>query len=173
MEDYAACFQAHWQDFLSRLTGQIRRSGGNHLPSFTQMQVILRALADDWVSSETRWGRWLMALEKEDARKAALIQQILLSDMHFDPLSTAAGKPPYLQAAIPAAGALAGVGLSYFLHAPSWAVILSALGAGAILIPAGKRIGDASGERAIQQGAAAYLDQLEKYAQSIQSILQS
>lgn len=137
------------------------------------MQMILRCGADDWLSGETRCGRWLMEMEKQDARKAALIREIFQSDMCFSRPAAVRGNIAWLQSALPAAGALAGFTVSYLLHAPVWGVALSSLGAGAALIPAGKCIGDKSGGRAARDDAAAYLAQLDKYYQSILSILES
>lgn len=173
MQDYIGQFQAHWQDFMARLAGQMSRRARGQLPPFSQLQLILQDAASDWASRDNRWGRWLMALEQQDARKAALIRDIFLQDMRFQKMDAPRGMPPCLQAVIPAAGALAGLGISLLCHAPAWAVAVSSAGPGLALFPAAKAAGECREKQALQNGIRQYLSQLDKYYQSILSILQS
>ena len=173
MQDFEGQFSGHWKDFLARLVGQMGRRARGKLPPFLQLQLILQDTASDWAGDDNRWGRWLMALEKEDARKARLIRDILLQDMRFQEITASRGLPPYLQAVIPAAGAAAGLGISMLCRAPIWAVAVSAIVPGLILIPTVRIMGEQREKQALQDGIYAYLSQLDKYCQSVQSVLRS
>lgn len=167
-QEYISQFDKHWNTFATKLHGQIKKRSEKGLPSHSQLNVILKDCALDWTSNETTCGRWLMTLAKESPEKAKLIGQILLEDMQFKELSAVPGISPVMKTAVPAAGAVAGLVISYFAGAGSAVQIASAVVPAVVL---GSVMKSAAKDNA-GKGVQAYLEQLTLYYSSILSILQ-
>ena len=166
-------FDKHWELFLTRVKGQIKKRCQGGTPSYAHMNAILKDCSLDWESGDNACGRWLMNLEKEMPEKAGLIRQVLTEDMCFREDATKAGMPGVLKTAVPIAGAVASAAISRFTGATMVHQLLWAAGTAAVLTPVMKTVDQQVRDANTCSSTQAYLAQLEMYRISIESILRS
>lgn len=169
---YIAQFEKHWQMFVTKLHGQIKKRSQAGLLPYVQMNMILKDCALDWTSQDTACGRWLMNLTKADPQKAGIIQKILLEDMQFRENPGRKGIPGAVKTVVPVVGAIAGLAISRYSGAGAVTQMISAVAPAAVLMPAMSAVEHQLRESNTDKDLQAYLDQLELYHSSIQSILQ-
>lgn len=171
-QEHITQFDKCWKMFVTKLNGQIKKRSQTGMPSYLQMNTILKDCALDWTSNETACGRWLTSLEKETPEKAELIQQILLDDMQFRENPSKKGIPETVKTVVPVAGAIAGLAISHYAGAGVAAQVISTVAPAAVLMPAMKAIDNQVRESNTSKGVQDYLAQLDMYRNSILSILQ-
>ena len=169
--EYTEHFETYWAAYLRKLEGKIRLHSGTGLPSYTQLNAILRDSALDWSVGDNACGRWLMNLEREAPEKARLIRKILLEDMYFQEEVTVKGMSDTVKVVLPVVGAVAGFGLATVL---GQGLIVQAAAAvlPAVVLPGILRSVETTRRNSTTQEAIAkYMQQLELYHTSIRSIL--
>ena len=172
-QEHLEQFDKQWSLFITHVKGQVKKRSQKGIPTFSQMNVILKDCALDWDSNDNLCGRWLANLKKEMPEKSELIRQILVEDMHFREDSTLKGMSALLKTAIPVAGAVAGLTISRVAGATMMLQLLSAAGAAAILTPAIKTADQQVRDTNTSKSLQAYLEQLELYRISVVNILNS
>jgi len=170
-QEYAVQFDRHWSDFQSKLKSRIQMRSQSGALSCPQMNVILKDCALGWDSRGTMWGWWMADLEAQNPDKARIVREILLEDMRFRKIPERKGIHGAVKALVPAAGATAGFAVSRLLEAALSVQLLCAAVLAAVLLPAMLAADRQVHQDNIDAEIQDYLDQLELYHRSIQSVL--
>jgi hypothetical protein len=164
-------FESLWTNFLVLVKGKLINAANKQTLSPSLASLILADAAGSWASEYELNGRWLKKLNETDPQKGTLVSEVLLNDMKFTAVETKGELPLYYNYAIPVAGGLAGWGVSMLCGAGKLVQAASAVLPALLLYPAvntlRKNLNSANHEKAI----ADYVGQLEKYKNSVLSIL--
>lgn len=167
-------FLKYWNDFIQILRQKITKDE-THYFSYGYLKMVLAEEAISWSSESEVNGRWLAEYTKKHPDQGKRILNILTKDMRFSPVE----KPnkdyaSMIRSAAPVIGAAAGLSIVHLLHIPNlWIQFFSIVAPAVAAYPAGMLISDEIAERTNLQWIKTYLDQLEKYKNSVLSILSS
>lgn len=164
-------FESLWTDFIARVRGKLISTAAKQKLSTPLANLILSYAATSWNSDYEINGKWLSNLKEADPKKAELVNEVLLSDMHFDEMDTKGELPTYYNYVIPAVGACAGCAISMYLDYGKIVQAASTIIPAVLLYPAvntfRNRMYEANKDKCIED----YIAQLEKYRNSVISIL--
>lgn len=164
-------FEALWADFLALVRGKLITTANKQNLSTPLANLILSDAASSWGSEYELNGKWLNQFKATEPEKAQLIQDVLLRDMMLADIEEKNDLPEFYNYVIPAAGACLGLAISMYSGCGKLIQAISAIAPAALLYPAVKTfrgsMHDANKEKKIDN----YMQQLEKYKNSILSIL--
>lgn len=164
-------FEALWADFLALVRGKLITTANKQNLSTPLANLILSDAASSWGSEYERNGKWLNQFKASEPEKAQLVHDVLLRDMTFADIEEKNDLPDFYNYVIPAAGACLGLAISMYAGCGKLIQAISTIVPAALLYPAVKtyrgNMHDANKEKNINN----YMQQLEKYKNSIVSIL--
>lgn len=164
-------FESLWTDFITLVKGKLISAATKQNLSTSLANLILSEAAYSWSSEYEINGKWLSNLRNTNAKKAELVNEVLLTDMHFTDMKMKGELSIYYNYIIPIVGAFAGYAIGSYFDCGK--IVLTA----SIIIPAvllywavnifRKRMNESNNEKLIE----AYIQQLEKYKNSVAAIL--
>lgn len=164
-------FETLWSDFSTLVKGKLLTTAQKQTLSTPLAKLILSDATGSWDDEYTMYGRWLHQLSQTDSAKAELVKDVLLKDMSFTEVGQASVLPGYYNYLIPSVSACAGYALSRFLGLGLLADAALTILPAAISYPAVKQFRKSQAEAAIDKTVTTYMKQLEKYKNSVLSIL--
>lgn len=164
-------FESLWTDFIILVKGKLISTASKQKLSTPLANLILSDAASSWNSEYEINGRWLNDLKKNDSPKAELVGDILLNDMHFDEIETKRELPAYFNFVIPVFGACTGCAVSMYLGYGKLVQAASAIIPAVLLYPAVNTYRNRTNETNKDKYIENYITQLEKYKNSVVSVL--
>lgn len=164
-------FQKCWEKFKNQVQGQMMMQAKKDMFTFASLNLILKSSVDFWDSRYSEGGRWLDGLEKEHPEQAGLIRNILLNDMKFTEASTEESKGGVLKYVVPAGTAVAGFAMSKAAGFNKTIQALCTVAPAVASYPITNNIMNTMEDNRKMEKIQAYIGQLDKYKQSIESIL--
>lgn len=164
-------FESLWADFMALFKGKLIKAAEKQALSMPLARLILTDAAASWFSAYEINGRWLSSYSKEQPEKAAMIKGILQNDLSLQDMPKGGELPAYTNYALPLLGAGAGLAISYCLGAGRLVQAVSTIGPALLLYPAVKYFRKFQTDRNLQNAIDGYVAQLDKYYNSIVSIL--
>jgi hypothetical protein len=164
-------FESLWRDFVALVKGKLITTANKQMLSTPLANLILNDAKASWGSEYDINGKWLSKLTEVEPDKAALIRAVLLDDMTFTNVETNKPFPSYYNYIVPTAGAIAGLVVSACVGATKLIQGVSAIVPAVLLYPAVKAYGKQRDDMNRDKDIEAYIHQLEKYKNSIVSIL--
>lgn len=164
-------FESLWADFITLVEGKLISAAAKQKLSTPLANLILSDAASSWNSDYEINGRWLSSLKEINPSKAELVVEVLLKNMHFDEMDTKGEIPAYIIYVIPTVGACVGCAVSMYLGCGKIVQAVSTILPPALLYPAvitfRNRINEIRKDKCIE----GYIAQLEKYKNSVMSVL--
>lgn len=164
-------FESLWTDFIALVKGKLISTAAKQKLSTPLANLILSDAASSWNSDYEINGKWLSNLKGVDPKKAELVEDILLKDIHFGEMDTKRELPSYYNYVIPAIGACAGCAISMYLDYGKLVQAASTIIPAVLLYPAvntfRNRLNEINKDKCIE----GYIAQLEKYKNSVVSVL--
>lgn len=164
-------FDSLWSDFIALVKGKLINTANEQKLSIPLANLILSDSASIWFSDYEINGKWLSSFAEREPQKAELIQDILMNDMKFINIEMKKELSDGIYYLIPAIGAIAGLGISYFSGASKIVQAISTIAPAVLLYPAVKKYGKQKEESNKEKNLAALIQQLNKYYNGIMSIL--
>lgn len=164
-------FESLWNDFSTLVKGKLITTAQKQTLSVPLAKLILTDAAGLWNDEYSMYGRWLQQLSQNDFERANLIKDILFKDMTFVDVDSKKMLPDYCNYLIPGLGACAGYALGRYFDFGKIGQIASVIIPAILLYPAVKMFRNNQAEVAIEKTVNAYMEQLEKYKNSVLSVL--
>lgn len=164
-------FESLWEDFLTLVKGKLISTAQKQKLSTPLANLILADTAGSWNDEYSLYGRWLHQLDIDAPEKSNLIREILVRDMKFCEIEKKSILPSYCDYLIPGAGAAAGYVVSHCLSFGKLAQAATILVPAILLYPAVKMFRNNQEEIYKDKDINSYISQLEKYKNSILSVL--
>ncbi len=164
-------FESLWTDFIALVKGKLISTAAKQKLSTPLANLILSDAVSSWNSEYEINGKWLSNLKGVDPKKAELVGEILLNDIHFDEIATKKELSTYYNYAIPAVGACAGCAISIYLGYGKLVQAASTIIPAVLLYPAVNTFRNRMNETNKDKCIEGYIAQLEKYKSSVVSVL--
>lgn len=164
-------FESYWDRFTARLSGTLMNESKKQEITYNVASVLLSDSLMAWSLSYDECGAWLLRLKSEDPRKGELVSQIITNDIKFTEIEPKKAFPPSAKAIAPVCGAALGFVISHALGAGVITQIISTLAPAAIIYPATKSAEGVITENNKSAVIDDYMVQLDKYKQSVISVL--
>lgn len=164
-------FEALWADFLALVRGKLITTANKQNLSTPLANLILSDAASSWGSEYERNGKWLNQFKETEPEKAQLVCDVLLRDMAFADIEEKNDLPDFYNYAIPAVGACIGLAMSMYAGCGKLIQAISTIAPAALLYPAVKTFRNSMHTANQEKNIDSYMLQLEKYKNSIVSIL--
>lgn len=164
-------FETLWKDFLTVMKGRLIKAAASQRLSVSLANLLLGDVLTSWESETDGKGRWLYAMIEADGERGILVRDTL-RDIRFAKVD--AGKPfsPALDVIVPLGGAAAGLAVSWMLGCGRWVQAVSAAVPGILLMPAMKTLRKQKLETMRETAIRLYMEQLDKYHDSILPMLE-
>lgn len=163
-------FESLWKDFLTLVKGKLISTAQKQSLSTPLANLILTDAAGSWDDEYSLYGRWLHQFSIDAPEKSSLIREIV-RDMKFSEIEKKIILPSYCDYIIPGAGAIAGYVVSHCLSFGKLAQAATILIPAILLYPAVKMFRNNQEEIYKDKAINSYISQLEKYKNSILSVL--
>lgn len=164
-------FESLWPDFIALVKGKLITMSAQQKLTTPLANLILAEVSASWGSEYEINGKWLSKLKETEAEKAELVRDILLNDIKFNDIDAKYELPDYYNYIIPAVGAGAGLAISMYFGGSKIIQAISTVVPAVLLYPAVKtyrrRMETVNAEKNIES----YIQQLDKYKNSVISIL--
>ena len=164
-------FETLWSDFSTLVKGKLLTTAQKQTLSTPLAKLILSDATGSWDDEYTMYGRWLHQLSQTDAAKAELVKDVLLKDMNFSEVEQTSILPDYYNYLVPSISACAGYAVSRFLELGLIGDTALAILPAVMSYPAVKQYRKNQANVAVGKTIASYMEQLEKYKNSVLSIL--
>lgn len=164
-------FESLWNDFLTLTKGKLMRTINKHSLSTPLANLILSETAGVWGVEYEVYGRWLKNLRENNSSKAKLISNILFNDMRFTEVKPRKEIPSYCKFIIPVIGAFAGYAITHHFEYSKLTQTISFITPAVLLYPIVQNFRKNQIEKNKEKLISQYLEQLEKFKNSILSIL--
>lgn len=171
-EIYYEEFEKCWKKFATRLQGQIMMQVKKGMLIHSSLNLILADCAGFWDSRHSEGGRWLDKYEAEYPEKAGIVRDILLKDMKFTGEEGNPSRYGALKYIVPVGSAVAGFAVSGGIGASGLVRAACTVVPAAVAYPVTLNIMKMKAEDGKKELIRAYMNQLDKYKLSIESILQ-
>lgn len=164
-------FERLWENFISKIKGKLINASMQKKLTFSYVKLILDNEIYAWDSDYDEEGRWLRQYTDENPRCGQLIKEILFNDMSFTEIEPPK-KADGLKYAVPIVGAAAGLGIASIFNANLIVKAISTVAPAAILFPTTKTVLSYFSDSNSQAMIDSYISQLDKYKNSIISIIE-
>lgn len=164
-------FESLWNDFVILVKGKLITTSNTQRLSTPLANLILSDAASSWGSEYELCGKWLSQFAEREPQKAELIRNITLNDMKFSDISERKEISNQYNIIVPAIGAIAGLGISYFMGAAKWVQAISVIAPAVLLYPAVKSFAKQKNDINKKNTIDELMGQLDKYKNSILSVL--
>lgn len=164
-------FESLWTDFITLVKGKLISAANKQALSTPLANLILSDAALSWNSDYEINGRWLNNMKEVEPQKAELLTEILLTDMKFSDVYIKSDLPGIYNYVIPAVGAGIGYAVSMTFNFGKITQVATTVIPAVLLFPAVKNFRNRMKESNKESSIRDYIMQLEKYKNSILSIL--
>ncbi len=164
-------FESLWSDFVALVKGKLMTTSTKQKLTTPLANLILADAASSWGTEYEINGKWLSKLKETEPEKAELVRDILLNDIKFNDIDTKSDLPDYYNYVIPAVGACAGLAISMYVGCGKLVQAISTITPAVLLYPAVKTFRSSMHTTSQNKNIDNYILQLEKYKNSIVSIL--
>ena len=164
-------FERLWDVFYVRLKGKIMTKAKNQELTYPLMKLILSDAKSDWTTEYDECGRWLKDYMQENPAKGRIVWEILTDNMSFKEVAKKSDSLGIAGTLAPLAGAALGFGISPLLGAGIVIKIVSAIVPAGLAFGAVKTLEPKMKDKSLSDCIDGYLSQLEKYKNSVLSIL--
>ena len=171
MEVLTVKFQELWSDFISSFKGRLITESNKQELSIGLVKIILSDAVSTWSSEYTINGRWLYKLMQEDPERGELVKEILTKDISITEVKSESSNYDSLKYIIPVGFGAIGYGVARIAGIATFGTVCATLIPMAVVYPL--TIISFSNKRKIvnEEMINAYIKQLEKYKESIISVL--
>jgi len=170
-ETHKEKFDSLWTDFITLFKGKLIEVANKQTLSTPLANLILDDARSIWTSSYEINGRWLNKLQKEEPQRGEIVSKILTHDMTLTDIEHGSVLPVYCNYLIPILGAGVGYAISSFYDASKVVQGISTVLPAVLLYPAVIQYRGIQKNKNIQTNIEAYITQLDKYYQSVVSVL--
>ena len=170
---YYEQFENLWEIFISKFKGSLTVDFKNQKISYPLLKIALNDAKSSWESRYDEAGVWMANLMEEHPEKGNLVRKILTEDMKFTEFPEKKPLPPYIGSAAGLAGGAAGYFIAQ-IFTNNW--ILKGVASAvpfAMIVGAVKVMEKKSASACEQKMINDYIAQLDKYKNSVCSVLQS
>ena len=164
-------FEQYWNKFVTRLRGQMLNTMTKQKLTYPMMKLMLADEVEFWDSRQQEGGRWLDQYEAEHPEKGALIRSVLVNDISFKEEDNNASQGDSLKYVLPVGGAVTGFLISHFMGASTVVQAISTVVPAMAAYPVAVSITGSNKADADKRMIQLYMNQLEKYRLSVESIL--
>lgn len=164
-------FEELWTDFLNLVKGKLITAAKRQTLSTALANLILSDAGGLWTDEYSIYGSWMVQLARNDSSKAELVKEILHEDMRFSDVEKSKILPTYCNYLIPGVGSCAGYAMSCYFELGKIAQLSSVLLPAVLLYPVVKIFRYNQIGLAIDKCIESYMMQLDKYKNSVLSIL--
>ena len=171
MDTLTTKFQELWQDFVSSFKGNLITESHKQDISFATAKLALGEAVSTWASEYTINGRWLHKLIQENPSKGNLVKEVLTRDVVLSEEKSNGPKSDNLKYIITIGAGAIGYGIAYVAGLNTVVTACAALVPMVLAYPIANRYILDQKEKARADLINSYVNQLNKYKQSILSIL--
>ena len=164
-------FEKCWKQFAIQLQGKMMIEAKKGVVTTASFNLILASIIDFWDSRYCEGGRWLDNYEKKYPKKAELIRSILLEDMKFKEEAKGLSNNDFLKYVVPVGSAAAGFVVSKIIGTSSMVQTVCTIAPAVVAYPVTTNLLDNITSSNKKELIQIYMNQLEKYKLSIESIL--
>lgn len=171
MDTLTIKFNELWQDFVSSFKGNLITESRKQDISFAFAKLALSEAVSTWTSEYTINGRWLHKLMQDDSSKGNLVKEILTKDIALTEERFNGTKSDSLKYIVPVGAGAIGYGVAHALELATLGTACATLAPMAIAYPLTTKYLSNKKEKAQDNLINAYVDQLNKFKESILSAL--
>lgn len=165
-------FLSTWEEYITKLKGLLLRQKNDSL-TIDSASSALNEVNASWRSEYDILGRWLTDFTKFDEEKGKEITSIIFEDIKFEEIKVMSNYKHKILDILPWAGAALGFGVSHLFKAGQTIQAVLTILPPALLLPATKKAKTDFGIQQSRNLIDEYLSQLDKYKNTIISIIES
>ena len=165
-------FETLWGDFVTLIKGKLITISDKQILSTSVANLVLSEAVESWAIKSELNGHWLMKLEEKYPNKVKLIKEILFQDIKFNNVKTIKVLPNYSKTIVPAMGAVIGFVVGKYFELGITTLVCSTIVPVLILYPTVAMLQKKQIIQKIESQIEGYIGQLNKYKDSILSILE-
>ena len=165
-------FEQLWEQFIATFKGSLITEARKQHVNLTLAKILLKDATEPWTADYGVNGVWLKHLKQDEPKKGELVEEILTHDLTLQDVKIAPPKPNNaLKVAVPIGAGVAGLAVAKALSLGTVATATAVAVPAALALPiVNSRMETAAAKRK-QHIIDAYVQQLDKYKESIKSIL--
>ncbi len=171
MDTLTTKFKELWQDFVSSFKGNLLTESRKQDISFALVKLALSEAVSTWASEYTINGRWLYKLIQDDPSKGNLVKEILTKDIVLTEEKSNDTKSDSLKYIVPVGAGAIGYGVAHALELATLGTACATLAPMVIAYPITTKYLSNKKEKTQDNLINAYVDQLNKFKESILSAL--
>lgn len=165
-------FENVWDGFIVKFKGKLLKQSNNGNLNYSEVNLVFKDMVLSWSIKTDIEGKWLMDYAVLNPKKGELIKKILAEDMTIKEIAKTK-IPEFLKYVVPFFGAAAGLGISSVCDASIAVKAISTIAPAVVLYPSANTVLNALKIRNNEKLIEEYISQLDKYKQSIISIISS
>lgn len=171
MDTLTTKFQELWQDFISSFKGKLITESHKYTIRFPMVKMALSEAVSTWTSEYTINGRWLYKLIQEYPEKGCLVKEIITKDIVLEEIKSKGTNSDSLKYIVPLGAGAVGYGIAHWAELATIGTACATLAPMAIAYPIVKIFISNQNEKAQDNLINGYVNQLNKYKESILSTL--
>ena len=160
-------FEQLWEQFIATFKGSLITEARKQHVNLTLAKILLKDAAETWTADYGVTGVWL-----QQPKKGELVEEILTHDLTLQDVKIAPPKPNNaLKVAAPIGAGVAGLAVAKALSLGTVATATAGAVPAALALPIVNARMETAAAKRKQRIIDAYVQQLDKYKESIKSIL--
>lgn len=171
MDTITSKFQELWRDFISSFKGNLITESRKQAIQFPMVKMALSEAVSTWTSEYTINGRWLYKLIQEYPEKGSLVKEIITKDIVLEEIKSKGTNSDSLKYIIPLGAGAVGYGIAHWAELATIGTASAILAPMAIAYPIAKKYISNQNVKAQDNLIDGYVNQLNKYKESILSTL--
>lgn len=164
-------FQELWQDFVSSFKGNLLTESRKQKISYAIAKMALSEAVSTWTSEYTINGRWLYKLMQDEPAKGELVKEIFTKDITLTEVKSTESKSDSLKYLVPIGAGAVGYGVAHLAELATIGTACATLAPMAVAYPLTKKYLSNKKEKEEENIISSYVNQLNKYKESILSAL--
>jgi len=164
-------FQELWQDFVSSFKGNLISESRKQKISFAIANMALGEAVSTWTSEYTINGRWLYKLMQDEPAKGELVKEIFTKDIALTEVKPSGAKSDSLKYLVPIGAGAVGYGVAHLAELATIGTACATLVPMAVAYPITTKYLSNQKEKEEKNVINSYVNQLNKYKESIMSAL--
>ena len=165
-------FEQLWEQFIATFKGSLITEARKQHVNLTLAKILLKDAAESWTADYGVNGVWLKHLKQDEPKKGELVEEILTHDLTLQDVKIAPPKPNNaLKVAAPIGAGVAGLAVAKALSLGTVATATAVAVPAALALPIVNARMETAAAKRKQRIIDAYVQQIDKYKESIKSIL--
>lgn len=165
-------FENVWNSFIVKFKGKLLSQSNNGNLNYSEVNLVFKDMVLSWSIKTDMEGKWLADYAFSNPEKGELIKKILAEDMTIKKIDKPK-TPEFLKYIVPFVGAAAGLCISSVCDAGIAVKAISTIAPAVVLYPSANTVLNTLKIRNNENLIEEYISQLDKYKQSIISIISS